>query len=365
MAGFTPAPTREGTDTSATKPSNGVAYTMGICAWYICISAVLINFNKYLMHKDRFPHATPLTTLHVTVTFIVCSCMYMVKPELFPSMTEALSKRMQLFKYFVPVSVLFLIGVICSNNAYLYCNVAFLQFMKEWNIALVFILSCISGSMTCNRVRFFVIMWIVAAACAAVTGDMNFSRLGFLIQVCSQLGETSRIVIQEKLLSGNDCRLDALTYQIFVGPPTLMTLTIANYVFWNPAVIEAIQVWWPYLLLNATCAVFLNITISLLIKKAGGVAFVLAGVVKDIVIVTTSSYFAGKSLNTQEILGFSLACWGIMSWGMLKVNAQHPLVSWIPKLLRAQPEDDEASEKKPLLNDKLEKGALNDKIVKV
>lgn len=357
-----PAPvTLESEPSSAALSYKGAGYTMTICAWYILISAVLINFNKHLMHKDRFPHAVPLTTLHVTMTFLICSGMYLVKPELFPMMPEAMSKKNQLAKYFVPVSLLFLVGVICSNYAYLYCSVAFLQFMKEWNIALVFVLSCIAGSQKCNRVRLFIIMWIVVAACTAVTGNMAFSRIGFLIQICSQLGETSRIVIQERLLSGNDCRLDALTYQIFVGPPTLMTLTVANYFFWNPEILSALMVWWPYLLCNACCAVLLNVTISLLIKKAGGVAFVLAGVVKDIVIVTTSSYLSGKSLNTQEILGFSLACWGIFSWGLIKICPHHTLVRWIPVMLfyPLEEDDDNINEKKALLQ------GINGKVLKV
>merc|ERR1719335_520879 len=131
-------------------------------------------------------------------------------------MNQALHKQQQVFKYFVPVSFLFVLGVICSNQAYLYCNVAFLQFMKEWNVALVFLFSCLAGSQVCDRVKFAVVLWIVLTACMAVTGDMKFSHLGFVIQACSQLGETTRIVLQEWLLSGSDVRLDPLTYQIFV-----------------------------------------------------------------------------------------------------------------------------------------------------
>merc|ERR1719215_1576181 len=107
-------------------------------------------------------------------------------------MTKAWENKRTIAKNFAPVSVLFILGVVCSNIAYLYCNVAFLQFMKEWNVALVFFMSCIAGSQVCDRTKFVVLSWIVGFSCMAVTGDMAFSRWGFLIQCCSQLGETTK-----------------------------------------------------------------------------------------------------------------------------------------------------------------------------
>lgn len=326
-----------GASSAPSSPSQhaSTVVTLGLCTWYITVSAGLINFNKFIMNKDHFPFAIALTTGHVTVTLVSMSLLYLVKPSFFPSMTVAMSKKSELYRFFGPVSLLFIVGVVCSNQAYLYCSVAFLQFMKEWNVALVFMFSCIAGSQTCDRVKLSVIVWIVLAACMAVTGDMKFSHLGFLIQVASQMGETLRIVIQEWLLSGHEMRLDPLTYQIFVGPPTLCALLIANYFFWDPAIIPAFHAWWPYLLANALCAVVLNVTIAVLIKNAGGVAFVLAGVVKDVAIVSSSSAIAGKVLNSHQLSGFVLALLGIVYWGMLKAAPKHPLVALLPKLLGA------------------------------
>eukprot|EP00929_Paragymnodinium_shiwhaense_P087970 TRINITY_DN4815_c0_g1_i1.p1 TRINITY_DN4815_c0_g1~~TRINITY_DN4815_c0_g1_i1.p1 ORF type:complete len:395 (-),score=84.88 TRINITY_DN4815_c0_g1_i1:103-1176(-) len=318
-------------------PPRKTVFTIGICAWYIVVSACLINFNKFMMNEHRFPFAIALTTAHVLVTFLSCSSLYFLKPSLFPTMDQAIARRGQLFKYFVPVSLLFIIGVVCSNLAYLYCSVPFLQFMKEWNVALVFLFSCLAGSQSCDRVKFTVIVWIVMAACMAVTGDMRFSHLGFIIQCCSQFGETTRVVLQEWLLSGQEVRLDPLTYQILVGPPTLATLAVVNIYYWNPLILPALHAWWPYILANAACAVLLNVTIALLIKHAGGVAFVLSGIVKDIVIVTSSAYLTGVTLCTQQIIGFLLASLGIAYWGLLKSAPSHPLAEMLPNLLGSAP----------------------------
>jgi hypothetical protein len=216
--------------------------------------------------------------------------------------------------------------------------------MKEWNVALVFFFSCLVGFQVCDRVKFTVLVFIIIAACTAVTGDMRFSRVGFMIQACSQLGETTRIVIQEWLLSGSQLKLDPLTYQIFVGPPTLLFLTAVNVKFWDPAIIPALYAWWPYLLANASCAFLLNLTIALVIKYSGGLAFVRSGVVKDVVIVCASTYLAGAALNFQQVVGFSLALWGIFYWGMLKAAPDHFIAQILPWALGAK-QDEKSSVK--------------------
>jgi len=309
--------------------------TVMICSWYILISAVLINFNKFIMRPDKFPFAVPLTTFHAIATFTTCSSLYLVAPSYFPSASEPGAKKMSV--YFLPVALLFIIGVVCSNQAYFYCSVAFLQFMKEGNVALVFMFSCIAGTQICDRMKSFILLWIVVAACVAVTGKMDFSYFGFFIQTTSQLGETTRIVVQEWLLSGQGSfKFDPLTYQLYLGPPTILVLLVLNYFHWDPAIVAALKVSWPYLMGNASVAVILNITISILIKHAGGLAFVLSGIVKDVMIVSTSTYIAGEMLNRQQLFGFILALSGIGMWGLLKTDPSQPIIRVLHRFLYCQ-----------------------------
>ena len=50
-----------------------------------------------------------------------------------------------LLKYILPLGFLFALALYCSNRAYLYSTVAFLQFCKEGNVALIFAMSCLLG----------------------------------------------------------------------------------------------------------------------------------------------------------------------------------------------------------------------------
>lgn len=299
---------------------------MTLCAIYIAISAVLINFNKYMMHKDRFPFSMMLTTCHMTVSWISGLVLYLVMPSLFPTMEIAKKNKGKIMQYFCPLGVLFAIGVVLSNQAYLYCSVAFLQFMKQANVALIFGLSCLVGSQVCDRVKLVVIAWIMCGAAMAVEGEIHFVLIGFLIQVGSQFGECLKNILQEWILSGSDIKLDPLTYQVFMCPVCLIVLTVGNFFTWDHDIINQARIWWPYLLPNALCAFSLNVTIAVLIKQTSAMAFILAGVVKDMVIVCASTYIFGDSLARQQIAGFTVASSGIFFWSYCKLRPDSPTV---------------------------------------
>ena len=153
---------------------------------------------------------------------------------------------MQLYKYLVPIGVLFAVMLYGSNKAYLYCSVAFLQFMKETNVVLAFLFSALAGLQTINRQRLFVILWVISGSSLCVSGELHFVLTGFLLQLVSQFAEGIRAVIAELVLSGNDYKLDSLSrdavrvqqgvhvlqrgYAFLVSPVCLVGLVIGNIV---------------------------------------------------------------------------------------------------------------------------------------
>jgi hypothetical protein len=216
----------------------------------------------------------------------------------------------------------------------MYCSVAFLQFMKQANVALVFCLSCAVGSQVLDRMKLVVVLWIISGAAMAVHGEIRFVLVGFLIQLGSQLGECSKNVLQEWILSGSEIRLDPLTYNLFMCPICLVVLFFMNMVTWDPEIPARLAQWWPYLLPNALCAFVLNVTIATLIKHTSAMGFILSGVVKDIVIVAGSTFLFGGVLSAQQVLGFTVASFGIFFWSYMKIAAHSPLVRAVALVLK-------------------------------
>merc|ERR1719421_2666889 len=112
-------------------------------------------------------------------------------------------------------------------------------------------MSAAVGMQVATRSKIAVIFWILAGSTLAVQGEMKFVLVGFVVQAISQLGECSKNVMGEWLLSGSNLKLDPLTYTMFMAPVCLVVLLIGNYFVWDPAVIQATITWWPYLLPNA------------------------------------------------------------------------------------------------------------------
>jgi len=326
---------------------------VALCTLYVAISAVLIMFNKFMMNNNRFPFSMMLTTCHMAISWFSGLVLYLVMPSLFPTMEKAKANKGKILKYFCPLGVLFVIGVVLSNQAYIYCSVAFLQFMKQGNVVLVFGFSCLVGSQTCDRMKLFLVAWIVSGAAMAVTGEIKFVLIGFLIQMGSQLGECLKNILQEWILSASDIKLDPLTYNIFMCPVCLVVLIIGNIFTWDQNIITQARNWWPYLIPNAFCAFSLNVTIAVLIKQTSAMTFILAGVVKDMVIVCASTYFFGDSLARQQVVGFTVATTGIFLWSYCKICPNARPVLQLSRALGLQ--TGEADEKKLLVTDKLQK----------
>jgi len=311
-----------------------------LCINYILLSATLIQFNKQLMNKSRFPHAMMLTTLHMAMTFVLCNLLYFFAPSMFPSMKKVKAQRVELFKNFVPLGLLFAIGLYGSNQAYLYCNAAFLQFIKESNIVLVFGISCLAGMavLTCDKV--VNIIWIVGGASMAVVGEVHFVLVGFLYQVMSQLGECCKNVMGEWMMKGR-FKLDPLTYTMFMAPVCLVFLLIGSAVTWDAHCISDVKAMWHFLLPNACLAFLLNVSISVLIKEVSAIAFIMSGLVKDVLIVVVSSTVFGEKVVRNQYLGFTICLSGVFFWSWSKIAPESRPVKLFRKMCGSQQEPED------------------------
>jgi len=305
------------------------------CLLYIVISAGLIRFNKMLMKKDHFPHALALSAIHMFTCTIFCTVLYSLFPGLFPGMETSKGQRVSLLKWFVPIGCCFAVMLFGSNQAYMYCSVTFLQFMKEGNVMLVFVFSCIVGLQSFTRLRCLVIVWVIIGATISVSGEVHFKWLGFIYQAISQLAEVSRMIMGEIVLSGR--KLDPLTYNMFLAPICLFVLIIANAVHWSENTLVDFQEWWPLIIVNACLAFCLNIVVAAVIKECSAVGFVLAGLTKDIAIVLFSALAFHEKVTSQQGAAFLITIMGVSFWSYMKLHPSAMLVRSLERMLCVEP----------------------------
>lgn len=306
---------------SAPKTSLAMAMeSVAIGGMYILTSAGLITFNKYMMTKDRFPHAVQLTMIHMAVTTFFSAVLYTLAPRLYPSMEKAKSEWRTLLSYIAPLGALFALSLYASNQAYAYSSVAFLQFCKEGNVALVFAMSCCLGLQRFSWTKTAVLSVVVLGCSLCAHGELNFVLIGFAMQIFSQVCECSKNLIGEVVMTGAGMKLDVLTFVLFQAPCSLLPLLVAGASAWHPDVGTDFFKMWPLLLANATLAFFLNIFIALTIKRLSTLAFVIIGLVKDFVIVCASAIVFNDPISVQQRIGFTIIMVGILLWSQVKLK---------------------------------------------
>lgn len=314
-----------------TSKAMQVIIMLSLGAIYIVISAGLIAFNKYLVNPDRFPFAVSLVLCHAGFSSLCALVLLFVKPSLFPSLTDpqkkvAIDANLVLGKA-LPIAVLFSAQLVLSNTAYLHSSTAFLQMLKESNLVLVYLFSLFAALEVFSWTKGRILICIVFATMLTIEGELRFSFTGFVIQGTSQFFESAKIVLQAIILSGAGKKLDPLSYVLLVMPLCFMVLgsLICGLVFVYP--IETFRTpnfadlaeWWPMLLANACVAFALNVTVAVFMKNSSAVAFILAGITKDAVIVLAGGAFLGELVSGLQIFAFMLQLVFIWTWSLMKM----------------------------------------------
>jgi hypothetical protein len=296
---------------------------------YVVTSSALIAYNKFLMDMDRFPYAISLVLMHAVFCSLCCAVLYLVKPSLFPSLTDP-AKKVSIDSDLVlrgtlPIAVFFSAQLVLSNTAYLHSSVAFLQMMKEANLVLVYVFSLLAALERFSWRSMGILALIIVATTLTIHGEVNFSMTGFIIQGTGQLFECCKIVLQAMLLSNAGRKLDALTYVLLVMPLCAVLLaagigmlTIFPHEHFLVPQWDHFVAWWPHLLANSCVAFLLNVVIALFVKHSSAVAFILAGIVKDAMIVAMSALVLREIVTFIQTVGFVLQLFAILLWSMIK-----------------------------------------------
>eukprot|EP00931_Biecheleriopsis_adriatica_P062277 TRINITY_DN3750_c1_g3_i3.p1 TRINITY_DN3750_c1_g3~~TRINITY_DN3750_c1_g3_i3.p1 ORF type:complete len:380 (+),score=84.92 TRINITY_DN3750_c1_g3_i3:82-1140(+) len=299
-----------------------IAEVLVIGGTYIALSAGLISFNKFMLSPERFPHALELTALHMSYTFICSVTLYCLVPSIYPSMDMALDKKGTVLKYIAPLGLLFAVALYTSNKAYTYSTIAFLQFLKEGNVAIVFFMSCIVGSQTFSFKKIGVLAIVILGCSLCADGEIHFVMAGFLLQILSQFSECAKNIIGELVMSGQGLKLDPLTFVAFQAPCSLLPLLTLVAFKADPKARDDLFAHYPLLIANASVAFLLNVMIALTLKRLSALAFVFIGLSKDIVIVLASSVLFGDEISHLQRISFGITLFGMFLWAQVKMQEQ-------------------------------------------
>lgn len=295
-----------------------VPFYLGI---WICVSACMIIFNASLL--SSFRHPIWLTFWHQLVSTILILCVRFTRPALVATGDEKAGLPpltiLRAIEIGLPVAFAQCVGLMTGNIAIMHISVSFAQMVKAWTPACVYSIGCLMGNQQFSAPIAKTILIITFGLSVTSFGELNFNAFGFCMQVAALMSEGVRINMLEVRLKSQGYKLNPLTSIQVFAPMASIILLICALVFDKDAITwEVIEsVGKTALVANGLIAFVLNIAIYMAIQVASGLVFTLAGVIKDVVIITGSVIMFGTSVSTMQLLGYVMAMAGLQTYGIV------------------------------------------------
>ena len=293
---------------------------------WICTSAGVILFNKYILARTGFKYPITLTACHMgfgsILGFLLCR-VFKVFPTLGMSAHDYL-------KFVVPIGVLFAVVLSLSNSAYLYLSVSFIQMLKASMPVVVYFTGVALKKNKLEVPNIINLLVISGGVALASGGELKFVLLGFVFQMSSIVLEGIRLLLVQILLQDRGWKMGPFQTVYYVAPSCFMALLpvacileldqiFAQYQHYQHTSTSTIHVKWWELLLNALLAFALNCCSFLLIGKTSALTMNVAGVVKDWILIGLSVLIFHSLVSKLNLIGYSIAFIGVAIWNYRKI----------------------------------------------
>ncbi|PBK68708.1 TPT-domain-containing protein [Armillaria solidipes] len=291
------------------KPKPKLSATMIIPIWIVLSSSVII-YNNYLYNTLSFKYPVFLVTWHLTFAAIGTRVLQRTTTLVDGAKDVHMSKDMFL-KSILPIGLLFSGSLILSNTAYLYLSVSYIQMLKAFTAVAILLISWCFRIQEPNRKLGVIVIMISCGVALASHGELRFNLLGFLIQAAAVAFEASRLVMIQILLHG--LKMDPLVSLHYYAPVcALINLVAIPFTEGFEPFYELARIG-PFILLsNALVAFLLNVAAVFLVGVGSGLILTLAGVFKDILLITGSVLIFGSTVTPLQIFGYSIALGGLI-----------------------------------------------------
>ncbi|KAF8421401.1 triose-phosphate transporter family-domain-containing protein [Tirmania nivea] len=280
---------------------------------WICLSSSVILFNKWILHNLEFDFPIFLTTWHLIFATIATRVLA-YSTNLLNGLNRVRVTRQIFFKAIMPIAFFYSLSLICSNQAYLYLSIAFIQMLKATTPVAVLLAT---WAMLIGEPNLKVLMnvsLIVFGVILASYGELRFEIVGFLFQIGGVIFEATRLVLVQQLLSSAEYKMDPLV-SLYHFAPVCAAINFMIFLYVEAPDFgfdDVYRVGPIVLLLNAAVAFGLNVSVVFLIRKTSSLVLTLSGVLKDILLVIASVVIWHSPLTVLQIFGYSIALWGLV-----------------------------------------------------
>jgi len=291
------------------KPKTKVSGVVITPIW-ITLSSMVIIYNNYLYNTLDFKYPVFLVTFHLTFAAIGTRILQRTTNLLEGTKDVHLSKDM-FVKSILPIGLLFSGSLILSNTAYLYLSVSYIQMLKAFTPVAILLIQWTFRLQEPNKKLATIVLMISSGVALASHGELRFNLMGFITQAAAVAFEASRLVMIQVLL--HNLKMDPLVSLHYYAPVcAAINLLILPFTEGLAPFYELPRLGAAILLSNAAVAFLLNVAAVFLVGAASSLVLTLAGVFKDILLITGSVLIFGSAITPLQVFGYSVALGGLV-----------------------------------------------------
>ncbi len=280
----------------------------------------MIMFNKFILDRLKFPFPMFLCCWHMCLATILTRVMSKTT-NMLTGVSQGKVDMSVMKKKIFPVAILFSISLILSNKAYIFLSVSYIQMLKAFTPVAVLVFSYFAGLEKSSWTEVQIVSLICVGVAMTSVGETFFSMTGFTFQSLAICAESSRLVLTNILLK--ELKLDPLSTLYYIAPPCAFLIGILCLIFefqdlpFDRMMTPAFS---TILLLNGAVAFTLNVAVVVVIANTSALIFTLAGIIKDILLVTLSVLIFGSPVTNVQYFGYAVALLGLNLHKQYKKN---------------------------------------------
>ncbi|KAF9051355.1 triose-phosphate transporter family-domain-containing protein [Panaeolus papilionaceus] len=277
--------------------------------WIILSSAVII-YNNYIYNTLNFKYPVFLVTWHLAFAAVGTRVLQRTTHLLDGARDVHMSKDM-FVRSILPIGLLFSGSLILSNTAYLYLSVSYIQMLKAFTPVAILLISWTFRIQEPNKKLAVIVLMISSGVALASHGELRFNLIGFLTQAAAVAFEASRLVMIQILL--HNLKMDPLVSLHYYAPVcAVINLFFLPFTEGLAPFYALREIGMFVLISNAAVAFLLNVAAVFLVGVGSGLVLTLAGVFKDILLITGSVVIFGSQVMPLQVFGYSIALGGLI-----------------------------------------------------
>ncbi|KAF9152838.1 Triose-phosphate Transporter [Linnemannia schmuckeri] len=313
-----------------------------ILAWYFFSTALSI-YNKNLMGKDNWNFNLPLfvSSIHAGLHFVITACLMHFWPDIFDATRSGKGGRITIHSYVtqvVPCAVAAALEICMANASLMYITLSFYTMIKSstpiWVLMFAFIFRLEKPRLS----LILIIGVIVVGVVLTVAGETQFDMTGFVLVLLAAVMSGLRWSLTQMLLQKDQLGMDnPVATLYYISPIMFILMSILSLVIEDPFVQFSSSAFFQDFRTGALTLVmaggggFLAFAMTVaefkLIKNTGTVTLSVAGISKEIVVISLSMLIFGDRLTFVNLLGLLVSIGGIMAYNYVKIRKMQQSLS--------------------------------------